>query len=815
VIFNNLGTFTKTSPIGTGTTAFPGNVLNNTGTVNITSGTLSLNPGSLTEAETSTFNVAGGAELDIAGGTTQLNAGLKLQGAGLYELDAGTLTFNTSISVANFTMTGGTQNGAATFTITAAFNWSNGTLNGSGTTTVVSGATLSLSSGNTKYLTGSHILNNQGTGTWTGTGEFDGSPGSTFNNSGTFAALSDTNFGNGGAGAGMIFNNTGTFNKSSPTGTGTTGFVGNTLNNFGTVNIVSGNLSVASLTNNIGFQSMLIDSGEFIEPNSGTLGIQVGGTPASALFSQLNVINNNSATLNGTLNVSLANGFTPTPGQVFPILTFGSSTGNFSTVHVPTANGSSVFSTSLKPTEYDLTAIASALPTPSAPTLLSADDSGIKGDNITNVKQPHLTGSGTLAGATIEIVSPSNTVLGMATVAGDGTYTVQFASPLADATYAVSVEVVQGANASAPSAPINLTILAATPATPAAPVLSSADDSGVKGDKATNVKQPHLTGTAIPGATIQIVNASNTVLGSATVAGDGTYSVRFASPLPLGGISVSVRLIDVAGNISAASPPITLTIVSAESAAAQTTDFDGDGKSDLGLFRVSTAQWLVGLTSGGFLSPAPSFGATNLFDIPVPGDYDGVGHAELAIFRPSTGQWIIQGHAPISFGATNLMDIPVPGDYDGVGHTELAVFRPSTGQWFIQGHAPISFGATNLFDLPVPGDYTGAGKTELAVFRPSTAQWIVQIPGGGTYMPTFGAPNLFDVPLNPADEALVALGKIHATSSATIQASSVSTKPSSSAALVIAPAEVSVKKPTTSAADVWSMAIDQLSHGMN
>ena len=146
-------------------------------------------------------------------------------------------------------------------------------------------------------------------------------------------------------------------------------------------------------------------------------------------------------------------------------------------------------------------------------------------------------------------------------------------------------------------------------------------------------------------------------------------------------------------------------------------DFDGDGRSDLGVFRPSTSQWLVSLSSlsGGLLAPIPTFGAANLFDVPVPADYDGVGHAELAVFRSSTAQWFIAGHAqPVSFGATNLFDVPVPGDYDGVGHAELAVFRPSTAQWFIGGHAqPISFGGANFFDLPLEGPIGSLAKLGL------------------------------------------------------------------------------------------------------
>jgi hypothetical protein len=230
-------------------------------------------------------------------------------------------------------------------------------------------------------------------------------------------------------------------------------------------------------------------------------------------------------------------------------------------------------------------------------------------------------------------------------------------------------------------------------------------------------------------------------------------------------------------------------------------DFDGDGRTDLGVFRPATAQWLVQPSGNGPWNPV-SFGAPNLLDIPVPADYLGAGHAELAVFRPataqwfidgqsqpftfgatnlfdlpipadylgtgtaqpavfrpSTGQWLIAGQAqPISFGAPNLVDIPVPADYDGVGHAELAVFRPATGQWFILGHPqPISFGATDLTDIPVPGDYDGVGHAELAVFRPATGQWFI---AGHPQPISFGAPNLSDIPLGGVIGSLLTLGLI-------------------------------------------------------
>jgi hypothetical protein len=107
---------------------------------------------------------------------------LVISGGGL------TVAADSTIS-GGLSMTGGTLNGSGTLTVASAFDWTGGDLDGAGTTTVASGGTLNIGGSSTKYLTGGHILHNEGSGTWSGTGEFDGSPGSTFNNAGTFTAL--------------------------------------------------------------------------------------------------------------------------------------------------------------------------------------------------------------------------------------------------------------------------------------------------------------------------------------------------------------------------------------------------------------------------------------------------------------------------------------------------------------------------------------------------------------------------------------------------------------------------------------------------
>ncbi len=143
-------------------------------------------------------------------------------------------------------------------------------------------------------------------------------------------------------------------------------------------------------------------------------------------------------------------------------------------------------------------------------------------------------------------------------------------------------------------------------------------------------------------------------------------------------------------------------------------DYDGDGETEVAVYRPSQGRWYV---QGVF---SPYWGLSG--DVPVPCDYDGDGDDDLAVYRPSQGRWYVRGVFNRYWGIPG--DIPVPADYDGDGTCDLAVYRPSQGRWYVRDQFASFWGLSS--DIPVPGDYDGDGAAELAVYRPSQGRWYVQ-----------------------------------------------------------------------------------------
>ena len=344
-IFDNAGTFHKTS--GNGTATFTSNVaFNNSGSVEIQSGTLDVNRG----LSTGTYDIASGAILNVHAD---------------HQFDDDSVLIGSGQFTGDLTVIGLLE-------IEGNLQWQNALLSGTGVSRIAPGATLTLSGTADKMIGTGHRLENAGTILWqAGALYFDDQAtlanlaGATFEVQGDLyasAAYSSSNHG--------IFDNAGTFHKTSGNGTAT--FTSNVaFNNSGSVEIQSGTLSFGTtflqtagstrlrgggITGSLNIVGgTLSGSGNiggavtsagtvmpgsspgtlnlmntYVQADTGTLQIEIGGATVGNGYDQLNVTG--SATLAGTLAVSLVNGFTPQLGDSFEIMTFGSLAGQFSNV---------------------------------------------------------------------------------------------------------------------------------------------------------------------------------------------------------------------------------------------------------------------------------------------------------------------------------------------------------------------------------------------------------------------------------------------------------------------------------------------------
>ena len=101
---------------------------------------------------------------------------------------------------------------------------------------------------------------------------------------------------------------------------------------FGTGTIAASVTSTGSVTaGDTAIKAGVLSPNTYTQNAKGSLNIQIGGRTAGTQYSQFTVTN--AASLNGTLNLTLINGFVPAVGNAFTILTGSAVTGKFTTVN--------------------------------------------------------------------------------------------------------------------------------------------------------------------------------------------------------------------------------------------------------------------------------------------------------------------------------------------------------------------------------------------------------------------------------------------------------------------------------------------------
>ena len=200
-----------------------------------------------------------------------------------------------------------------------------------------------------------------------------------------------------------------------------------------------------------------------------------------------------------------------------------------------------------------------------------------------------------------------------------------------------------------------------------------------------------------------------------------------------------------------------------------TRDYDGDGFTDLLVYRPSESNWYL-ISSRTQRTQVTPWGMP--FDVPAPGDYDGDSEVDYAVYRPGSNEFIVHvdgcrrpadlttyRFSSLPIGTPLVADfnrdgredpilylpqtntfvvhsgfddsllkvmtmdtggVPFVGNFDGMGNLDFATF--SGGYWHVKDHNGAVFMNVTLggmFDTAVPANYDGDGKMEIAVYTPS------------------------------------------------------------------------------------------------
>ncbi|MFZ5053464.1 BapA/Bap/LapF family large adhesin [Enterobacter kobei] len=309
--------------------------------------------------------------------------------------------------------------------------------------------------------------------------------------------------------------------------------------------------TIASVTDDVGGVQGPLSSGDTTDDTQPLL---QGTAPPDAVVTVYD-----GTTLLGTAILDGSGGWSFTP--VTP-LTDGP---HSLTVHTTDAAGNTSVSS-----PFVLTVDTVAPATPDIPAITVNPDgteTPLNPGETTRDTTPTLSGTGN-PGDTVTIYN-GGVKLDDVVVDGTGNWTWTPATPLPNGTYDITLTVTNmdgTGNESAPSQPVTITIDTDPPVTPAAPVITdsvSQVTGPVPDGGTTNDPRPVLSGTGTANDVINItdtVNGIPTVVGTVTVDSTGNWSWRPDSNIGEGSHVYTATATDEAGNVSAASPAITITV---------------------------------------------------------------------------------------------------------------------------------------------------------------------------------------------------------------------------------------------------------------
>ncbi|MDD5449561.1 MAG: toxin TcdB middle/N-terminal domain-containing protein [Candidatus Omnitrophica bacterium] len=181
-------------------------------------------------------------------------------------------------------------------------------------------------------------------------------------------------------------------------------------------------------------------------------------------------------------------------------------------------------------------------------------------------------------------------------------------------------------------------------------------------------------------------------------------------------------------------------------------DFNGDGFTDTGIYNKATGEWKVSLSLGGnFIDRTiwlSGFGDSAADWTNIGGDFNGDGKTDVGIYNKDNGEFQIaasdgakfvsQGKAATIYDGTSST-VPLSGDFNGDGLTDIGTYNYrggvikialSKGGTFAYASVWMDSISTPDERIPILGDFNGDGLTDLGLFKKSSGEIAVALSYG-------------------------------------------------------------------------------------
>jgi hypothetical protein len=173
-----------------------------------------------------------------------------------------------------------------------------------------------------------------------------------------------------------------------------------------------------------------------------------------------------------------------------------------------------------------------------------------------------------------------------------------------------------------------------------------------------------------------------------------------------------------------------------------TGDVNGDGKTDVFMWRASDKSWTINLSTGTGFAPQRWVGGWGSDGPIFTGDLNGDGKTDVFMWRNSDKSWIVNLSTGKGFIAQKWTgawgsDGPIfTGDLNGDGKTDVFMWRASDKSWTVNLSTGTGFvqqrwvGAWGSDGPIFTGDLNGDGKTDVFMWRASDKSWTVNLSTG-------------------------------------------------------------------------------------